>query len=418
MERQTTRKEERQRKFLLVLPVLVVPFVTLMFWALGGGSGNGAMAQSVKKPGINTQLPDARFDGEKPQDKMGYYDHADADSARMKEQWKQDPSFRDMTFPGMDSVTSEDGDTVYYTPNTYGGRQAFRQDPKEVQVYRKLEDLNKALKEDPYDAEAYEPQQQPVSIEGIDRLQDMMETMGTKGDDPEMKQIDGMLERILDIQHPERVKERLRKTSQQKKGQAFGVSTTRERNIVSILQPGSEQPQNVQQGFYSWNDLNKGNLQQNIIEAVVHETQTVTNGSTVKLRLTDDVFINGIMIPKDRFVYGIAALNEERLEIQISGIHYNKNLFPVTLTVYDLDGLSGIYIPGAIARDVAKQSTDRTIQNIGLSSIDASWQAQAAGAGVEAAKSLFSKKVKLIKVTLKAGYKVLLFDEKQKEENN
>jgi hypothetical protein len=34
--------------------------------------------------------------------------------------------------------------------------------------------------------------------------------------------------------------------------------------------------------------------------------------------------------------------------------------------------------------------------------------------GIEAAKSLLSKKVKLIKVVVKAGYQVLLYDEKQK----
>jgi hypothetical protein len=38
---------------------------------------------------------------------------------------------------------------------------------------------------------------------------------------------------------------------------------------------------------------------------------------------------------------------------------------------------------------------------------------QATSAGIEAAKTLFSKKVKLIKVTVKAGYQVLLYDEKQ-----
>lgn len=42
--------------------------------------------------------------------------------------------------------------------------------------------------------------------------------------------------------------------------------------------------------------------------------------------------------------------------------------------------------------------------------------AQAAGMGVEAAKTLLSKKVKLIKVAVKAGYKVLLYDEKEKNE--
>jgi len=41
-------------------------------------------------------------------------------------------------------------------------------------------------------------------------------------------------------------------------------------------------------------------------------------------------------------------------------------------------------------------------------SLDPSIGAQAAGAGIEAAKSLFSKKVKLIKATVNAGLQVLL----------
>jgi hypothetical protein len=57
------------------------------------------------------------------------------------------------------------------------------------------------------------------------------------------------------------------------------------------------------------------------------------------------------------------------------------------------------------------------MQTIGLTSLDPSWGAQAASAGIEAAKTLFSKKVKLIKVTVKAGYQVLLRDEKQKQSN-
>jgi len=43
--------------------------------------------------------------------------------------------------------------------------------------------------------------------------------------------------------------------------------------------------------------------------------------------------------------------------------------------------------------------------------------AQAASAGIETARDLISKKVKLVKVTVKAGYQVLLRDEKQKQNN-
>lgn len=170
-------------------------------------------------------------------------------------------------------------------------------------------------------------------------------------------------------------------------------------------------------GFFSLDDMTAATDTQNAVQAVVHETQTIVDGSTVKLRLMNDVYINGIHIPKDNFLFGTASLNCERLNIRIGSIRYGNSLFPVELSVYDMDGLDGIYIPGAITRDVAKQSEDRSMQAIGMTSLDPSWQAQVAGAGIEAAKTLFSRKVKLVKVTVKAGYQVLLRDEKQKQSN-
>ncbi|HJS53107.1 MAG TPA: conjugative transposon protein TraM, partial [Chitinophagaceae bacterium] len=67
-------------------------------------------------------------------------------------------------------------------------------------------------------------------------------------------------------------------------------------------------------------------------------------------------------------------------------------------------------IPGAITRDVAKQSVDNSLQLMELSTMDHSLKAQATSAGIGAAKSLLSKKVEQLKVMVKAGYKVLLRD--------
>ena len=83
---------------------------------------------------------------------------------------------------------------------------------------------------------------------------------------------------------------------------------------------------------------------------------------------------------------------------------------PVALQVYDMDGLTGIYIPGSISRDVAKESAEKSLQGIDITTIDPSVAAQVTGAGITAAKNLLSKKAKLVKVTLKAGYKILLKD--------
>jgi conjugative transposon TraM protein len=251
--------------------------------------------------------------------------------------------------------------------------------------------------------------------------------------DPEMEQLNGMMDKLLDIQHPERVKERIREQSQKNKQQVFPVVVNSSNDNISLLQ--SNAVPSVQQdsippvkdtlvatvsvltpnAFYSLDDTNNGSDEKpNAVEAVVQETQTLVSGATVKLRLMSEVYINGVLIPKDNFIYGMASLNGERLNISITTIRYQNNILPVALSVYDMDGLSGIYIPGAITRDVAKQSADESLQGIGLTTLDPSLSAQAASAGIQAAKTLISKKVKLVRVTVKAGYRVLLRDTNQK----
>jgi conjugative transposon TraM protein len=429
MEKQVkTPKMIRQRKFMLMLPLLALPFMTMMFWALGGGKVQKAEAQAQKQEGFNLQLPSANFKDDKPMDKMSYYDRAQLDSAKFLELVKNDPNYRNTTFsntennlqePALEAARLDRGlNTSVYGSSGYN-------DPNSEKIYQKLDALNKELNR-PVSASTAADNMgtgNPVSNKGVsvgtadvDRLEQMMQMMNQPDEtDPEMQQINGMLEKILDIQHPDRIQEKLRQTSETRRGQVFAVSSQFADNTVSLL--NGKQSNSQVNGFYSLGDA-AFEESQNAIQAVIHETQTIVDGSTVKLRLVNNVFINGVHIPKDNFVFGTASLRGERLAIQINSIRYNNSLFPVELSVYDMDGLDGIYIPGAITRDVAKQSADRSLQTLGLTSLDPSWQAQAAGAGVEAAKSLISKKVKLIKVTVKAGYQVLLRDEKQKQDQS
>ena len=231
----------------------------------------------------------------------------------------------------------------------------------------------------------------------------------TSSEDPEMNQLNGALEKILDIQHPQRVKDRLKEKSLQQKEVVFAVSKNSSDNNVSLLDTVKRKPL-TGSGFYGIDDNPKDEENNNAIEAVVHDNQVLVNGAVIKLRLTTDIYINGTLICKDNFVFGIASLHDERLEIEVNSIRNNKSLFPVKLEVYDLDGLPGIYIPGAITRDVAKQSADNGLQLMELTSVDPSLKAQAAAAGISTVKSMLSRKVKQVKVMVKAGYKVLLKD--------
>ncbi len=431
----TTPKMIRQRKFLLVLPLLALPFLTMIFWALGGGKMQQVDAQAKKQIGFNINLPDANVKDDKSMDKMSYYDQAKLDSAKFQELVKNDPNYQ--TLAMMDTSTSvKEADDSFESvtgrkglnTSIYGNTKGYN-DPNTDKIYRKLAELNKEMNKpitspDKGDNDGNESYQEndskyrnnaTVNSSDVDRLEQMMQMANQPGtQDPEMQQLDGMLDKILDVQYPNRVEEKLRQASEARKGEVFAVASKTKDNNISLLDNKRMQSDGGN-GFYSLDNATNTDDAQNAIQAVIHETQTIVDGSTIKLRLVNDVFINGIRIPKDNFVFGIASLRGERLGIKINSVRYNNSLFPVQLSVYDMDGLDGIYIPGAITRDVAKQSADRSMQTIGLTSLDPSWQAQAAGAGIEAVKTLFSKKVKLIKVTVKAGYQVLLRDEKQKQ---
>jgi conjugative transposon TraM protein len=425
----TQTLKQKQRRMLLVLPILVLPFVTFAFWALDGGKGD-ATAKTTNEKGLNLQLPDAH-NAAGPMDKMSYYDQATADSLKLKEQSKSDPYYHGQQ--QADEKRKADsmnglamGPSQPYPDNGTNGT-SYR-DPNEARVYEKLGQLNRVMQQTPQSGPyqgyntPYQNPQASVNTADVDRLEKMMLAMQNHdtGDDPETKQLSSMLEKILDIQHPDRVKEKIKQSEDQRNGQVYAVKTATKNGRISLIDNSAEKVKqaenNNSSGFYGLNDTITDNDEQNAIEAVVHEDQTLVSGSIVKLRLLDDINVRGKVIPKDNFVYGTVSLDGERLTVKINSLRYRKSLYPVKLSVYDIDGLDGIYIPGAIARDVAKSSADRSIQSVGLTSFDQSLGAQAAGAGIEAAKSFLSKKIKLIKVMVKAGYKVLLRDDKQKDQ--
>jgi conjugative transposon TraM protein len=431
---QHTTKFLRQRKFLLVLPLLIIPFVIMAFWALGGGKGTDVQtSQDNSQAGLNLELPGANFKGDKEIDKLGYYEKAESDSAKLRELMKNDPYFnkaQEEKDTSIEEVIENNFTAKYKSSSTgtglntspYSGSKY--NDPNEEKVYNKLAQLNSALNDvstgTKLKENSYLPRNdQPALQSGdVDRLEQMMQTMnnGVGNEDPEMKQLNGMLEKILDIQHPERMKEKLQEKSQKNKEEVFVVSTEASKTTVSLLDTARQKPKQAQiNGFYGLTDEMAEQQTQNSIEAVVHETQTLVTGAVVKMRLLSDVYINGHLIPRDNFIYGIASLNNERLEVNINSIRNDHALFPVKLEVYDMDGLRGIYIPGAITRDVAKQSTDNALQSVALNSLDPSIGAQAASVGIETAKNLLSKKIKLVKVQVKAGYKILLKDINQKQ---
>ena len=396
----------RKRKMLMVLPLLVIPFLTMAFWALGGGKGSNDQKQTTVQ-GLNLTLPNPKLKEDKLLDKLSFYDKADKDSIKLAEEMRNDPYYKekettDETVPNELEQLTQTTATKYNQKLNVSPYDKTEAAP-EQKVMQKLSLLQKELSKNSGTTQYKEPeteekdQSNPQFSGEVNRLENMMNLMNNGNtDDPEMKQLSSVMDKILDVQHPERVKDKLKEKALQQNENVFAVT-------------GNAGDDTAVNGFYGL-EKETESKKANAIEAVVNENQVLVNGAVIKLRLVNDIYINGSKIPSGNFVFGIVSLNGERLEIEINSIKSDNNLFTVKMEVYDMDGLPGIYIPGAISRDVAKQSADNSLQLMEMTSLDPSLKAQATAAGVSTLKNLLSKKVKQVKVMVKAGYKVLLKD--------
>jgi len=360
------------RKFWIFLPVLIVPIITIFFWLMGGG--RVVASSTASKKGLNTQLPNANVVKDSAKDKLAFYQAADVDSSKRVEQMRMDPYRKD-------TVVSNERNSVVQNPH-----EPDMLEMKIASIRRQVAASGKPEKV------VIETEQVPTKI---------------ITPDPELEAINGTLDKLMAIQHPQQINSRPSAINPA----AFAVNSNEDHDTTYI---GKRTSRKIVSSFY--NDVTVPKAYSSAISGIIPTEQILQNGSLVKIELRSSVSISNIILPVGTNVFGIAALDGERLIIKIPSIRFQNSILPVALTVYDLDGLEGIYIPGSLSRDVAKSTADNAIQSAGISGLDLSLKTQAAVAGIGAAKSLLSKKVKQVRVVLSSGYQVLLRDTKQNEQ--
>jgi hypothetical protein len=333
---------EKQRKFLLILPVLIIPFLTMAFWALGGGKNSNRPVQQTH--GLDTNLPEAQFKDQKSKNnKMAVYQQSSRDSVH------NDGVSKDfLNAMGLNKTKSKDS--------------VVTAEEQTQKIQTKLAQLNRQISQpQPIAQTNYAEPGQPE----VKQLHKMMRSMNSGGGrDPEMQQLNKMLDKIQAIQNPGSVQTKKTKT---------------------VTAPPFR-----------------------AISAIVDGKQKVKDGAAVKLKLTDTVTLKHQFLPKGQEIYGVCQVTNQRLLLNIENIRLGKQIIPVSLTVFSLDGMPGIPAPEAELGGAAAGGADNALQSMQFLTMDQSIGAQAAAGGVNAAKGLFSKKVKKIKVKLKDEYPVLL----------
>lgn len=428
MENKVTKKQIRQK--LLVYPLIFGIFFVVIYFIL---APSGEKTEAEKIQGLNTELPD-------PENQTIY---ADKKTAYEQEQLRKQQevkrlSLEDYAFSltGKDSsdlktndeldfkieetqVTTSDQEFTDRSPlvssglayqnmnRELSGFYQQSQDSEKKQLEQQIEDLTKRLEEK--ESPAINPDRQIEMIEKSYQLAAKYLNTDSHSDQTPSKESPASDKPDEIISPDEQV-------------MLYNVTNNKE-NVVSRLPQQvsdsvflSDYAKPRHEGFYS--AIKSDNAtNRNTIRACIFENQTLIFGNgdnqEVRFRLLENVRAGKLLIPRNSLFTGNAKIRGGRLDITINSIEYAGNIIAVKINVFDLDGQKGIRAWGSEETNALKEATSNMGQQLGTSitfTQNAGQQVAAdlAKGAIETGSQYLSKKMKTVKIHLKADHEVLL----------
>lgn len=138
------------------------------------------------------------------------------------------------------------------------------------------------------------------------------------------------------------------------------VKGTIEEDNRAVKAPGendnaSEVVKKIKTASDYFHTIDRNGLEPKLIQAIIDEDIKAVDGSRVRLRLLDDVEIDGGTVKKGTYLYAtVSGFSSGRVKGSINSILVNDELVKVNLSIYDTDGLEGLYVPKANSERLAR----------------------------------------------------------------
>lgn len=150
------------------------------------------------------------------------------------------------------------------------------------------------------------------------------------------------------------------------------------------------------------------------IKAVIDENNKGFLGSRIRFRLLEDIFVSNRKISKGSILYGqISGFSMQRVDLTIVSVFTKGEIYPVNLSIYDVDGMKGLYVPQSVFRDMIREMGSNSVQG---TQMDMGGQGFFTSLGSKLFTSTSKSIANLIKTNkakLKYNSYVFLIDEKQ-----
>ena len=172
-----------------------------------------------------------------------------------------------------------------------------------------------------------------------------------------------------------------------------------------------------------FNTLAKDAKEPKLIQAIIDEDIKAVDGSRVRLRLLDDIEINESVVKRGTYLYAtVSGFSSGRVKGNISSILVDDELVKVSLSLYDTDGMEGLYVPNSQFRETSKDVASGAMSgsmsmNTGTYGNSlAQWGMQAVNNAYQKTSNAISKAIKKNKVKLKYATFVYLVNGREKRE--
>lgn len=169
-----------------------------------------------------------------------------------------------------------------------------------------------------------------------------------------------------------------------------------------------------------FNTLAENEPEPRLIKAIIDEDIKAVDGSRVRLRLLDDVEINGVVMYKGAYLYAtMSGFGQQRVKGNVKSLMVDDELVKVNLTLYDTDGLEGLYVPQSSFRETSKDvasgalSSSMSLNNGSYSNSFSQWGMQAIQNAYQQTSNAFSKAIRKNKAKLKYGTFVYLVNSRE-----
>jgi conjugative transposon TraM protein len=101
-----------------------------------------------------------------------------------------------------------------------------------------------------------------------------------------------------------------------------------------------------------------------LIKAMIDKTTKAHEGTRLRFKLLDDVIVKGVKLKKGTYLYGtVVGFGQQRVMADITSILVKDKFLKIHLSVYDLDGMLGFYVPESAFRDMMKDASSAAMQS-------------------------------------------------------